>query len=84
MGIKDAAKLPTSTVISSIRAANGSPAHLFDNVGRSIGFATVDGSNGKEVTLELESRPTMTNPNAQFLARTRVLLPKVANAHCAY
>jgi hypothetical protein len=82
-GVKDAQKLPTFTVVSSIRAAKGGQTYIFDNSGRPIGMATVEASNGKEVTLRLGSIPMVTSPNAQTLARSRILLPKVANAHCA-
>ena len=82
-GVKDTQKLPSFTVISSIRAAKGGQTYIFDNAGRQIGMATVEASNGKEVTLKLASLPMVATPNAQAVARARILVPKVANAHCA-
>lgn len=82
-GVKDAQKLPSFVVTSSVRAAKGGQAYIFDNGGRPIGVATVESSNGKEVTLKLGTLPMIAPLSAQTLARARVLVPKVANAHCA-
>jgi len=82
-GMRDAQKLPTFVVASSVRAAKGGQAYIFDNGGRPIGMATVESSNGKDVTLKLGTLPMVSPLSAQALARARILVPKVANAHCA-
>ena len=46
------------------------------------GNARIGYSNPKAMR-KLGTLPMITSPNAQALARARVLLPKVANAHCA-
>lgn len=81
--VKDVSKVPTFTVLSPVRAAKGGSAYIFGNNGQPLGLATVESSNGKEVTLRLSSFPLVGMLAGPALSKARVLVPKTVNPHCA-